>query len=225
MGFFDDNEEWKRQRLHKFTSSKINLLTHAGKKGEYFGVQAKKYIRQVRGEIITLEIPEEITGIRAMEWGHMYEGEAISDFIEQTGFHVEHFGNNNPKFFPHPIWPQFAGGSPDGMAEDGSFIVEVKCPSWAVHDEYFELKDWQAFKDCEPDYYGQVQFNMRCAGVKNGYFISYHPLPKFDDFKRKIIPIPYDQAYLDNLEERLEKAIEMLNDGIWGPLFDKWNNS
>lgn len=222
MGFFEESDEWRRQRLGKFTASRINDLKPSGKNGAYFGVKGIKYIREVRGQIITQELPDELTGIRAIEWGHQYEPIAIQEFETKTGLHVEHFGNNNPKFFPHPIFKSFAGGSPDGIAIDKSFIVEVKCPQWAAHDEYFELTDHCGLELCEPDYYAQIQFNMLCCNVKKGYFISYHPLPKFDKFKLKIIEIPYDSAYIDFITERLEKAIEILNSGIWEKLFKEW---
>lgn len=225
MGFYEEDDKWRQERLGKFTASKVNILMQKGK-SDYFGVAAKKYIRNVRGEIITREPSVELVGIKAIEWGHQYESEAIMAFEEWLGVQVRHFGGNSPKFFPHPKFPRLAGGSPDGMdLDEKEYAIEVKCPGWANHDLYLELPDAVALKIEEPDYYGQLQFNMHCSGVKKGYFISYHPNPTVPEIRLKVIEVSYDEQYMDVLNERLEKAIEMLNSGVWFELMIKIANS
>jgi len=226
MGFFDDNEEWKKQRLGKFTASRINDLNQVSKKkGKIFGVTAMNYIREIRGEIVCLESAYDLTGIPSAEHGHMYEGEAIEAFCAETGFHVEHFGNNNPKFFLHPTFPQFSGASPDGMEVNKDFGVEVKCLQWKKHDMCLEIVDNTSFEEIEEDFYGQIQWNMLCSRVHNWKAIFYHPAAKLEEFKLHWLDVTYDQNYIDKTNIRLELAIEELTSGVYGKRFEKYIKS
>lgn len=222
---FAEEEKWRQDRLGKFTASRIGVLLQKGTKGKYFGETATKYIRSRRGEIITREPSVDLVGIKAIEWGHQYESEAIVAFGEWLGKEVRHYGGSDPKFFPHPKFPRFAGGSPDGMDIDEKvFVGEVKCPGWDQHDAYMEMNTAEEFKDSETyakPYYSQLQFNMHCCGVKQGYFISYHPNPTIAEVRLKVIEVPYDKEHVGLINERLEEAVLMLNSGVWEELFNK----
>lgn len=224
MGFFEEEERWRQERLGKFTASKVGVLLQKGTKGKVFGETALKYIRSRRGEIINREPSAELVGIKAIEWGHKYEPEAIVAFGEWLGKEVKHFGGSDPKFFPHPKHPRFAGGSPDGMdLDEKEFAIEIKCPQWEQHDEYFEIKNAEELKENDTHakpYYSQLQFNMFCAGVKKGYFISYHPSPLIPEMRLRVIEVPYDEEHINLLNERLELAIEEINSGEWERLFE-----
>lgn len=222
MGFFEEEDAWRKDRLGKFTASRIHSLMQKGRGEEYFGKDAKKSIRAVRGELITRKPASDLIGIKAVEWGHQYESEAIMAFEEWLGIQVKHFGGNRPKFFPDPENPMFAGGSPDGMdAEEKEFIIEVKCPQWDKHDLYHDLTSAEDLYEEEPFYYGQMQFNMYCTGTKRGYFVSYHPEPTIADIRLKVIEIPFDEKYISTLLERLRRAIEEINSGVWEEKFEK----
>lgn len=212
MGIFEDNSEWEAARLGKFTASEIHKLMGAGKKKEdYFSVGAMTYILDVVSEIITQEKADDFEGNGATEWGHANEALAIRAFEAETFLAVTHYGNANPKFYPLAWAVNFAGGSPD--CETANHIGEVKCPKkTAIHLSRLPYKDANCLKENEPMIYGQLQFNMLCAGKKKGFFISFDPRIPHESMRLKIIWVDLDVEYLNTLCERLGKAIEVLLD-------------
>ena len=86
----------------------------------------------------------------------------------------------------------FTGVSPDGLIEkDG--MVELKCPTEAVHREYMLRKDEP------PVYRAQIQGQLWVAERDWCDFASYHP--DFPENAQLIVRRVYrDEAYISNLE-------------------------
>lgn len=216
---FNNYEDWRMERIGKFTASEIWKLMTKGK-GEYFGAPAKTYIKAKVAEILTQE-PNNggRLNTNAMEWGNANEAEAIARFEKETGFKVEHFGGANPKFFP---FTEFSGGSPDGIFVDLTAHVEVKCPfNSTEHYEHFLLESPEDLKDYAPEYYWQIQANSLFTDCKKGYFISYDPRFLIDKFQIKIIEVPIDDDISRELKERISEAekqiklsIELMRDSV-----------
>lgn len=205
-------QQWKGERLGKFTSSEIGKLMVKGRgKDQYFGEGAITYIESRAAEIFNQLPITDLDGMKAIEWGNTYEAEAAALFADNMGVHCEYYGKANPKFFPYKPVEKWAGGSPDGKIPDLKAVYEIKCPENSTHHiKYWRLKDGKELKDEKPLYYAQVQFNMMCTGFENGYFVSYDPRPLETSVRMKILPVSLDKAYCKELDERLRKAVEEL---------------
>lgn len=208
---FEQTADWAVERMGKFTASEIHKLMGKGRaKAEYFSETAKTYIKSKLAEIITQEPATMLEGMAAIEWGNSNELDAILSFEQQTGLKVEYFGKANPKFIPYEKLPDFAGGSPDGFVEDDA-VIEIKCPYNSTHHiTHLLIETPEDLKTEKPDYYGQLQFNMLCAGRQKGFFVSYDPRALQHHLRLHILDIPFDKEYCDELEERIQESVKML---------------
>ena len=86
----------------------------------------------------------------------------------------------------------FTGVSPDGLiGADG--MVEIKCPTDAVH------RDYMLRMDEPPEYRAQIQGQLWVTGRKWCDFCSYHP--EFPENARLIVRrVLRDEAYIQTLE-------------------------
>jgi hypothetical protein len=216
------NQQWKSDRLGRFTASEIGkLMTKSRAKDQYFGDTAMTYIESRAAEILTQEPASDLEGMRAIEWGNTHEPEAAELFAEYIGCDFTYYGKNNSKFFPYEPVKMWAGGSPDGIVPHKA-VAEFKCPeSSTQHIKHCRLKVAADLKDLKPLYYGQIQFNMMCTGLDLGYFMSYDPRQLERNLRRKILVVPYDKAYCAELDERLKRAVDELRkilfEDIMGP--------
>ncbi len=93
------------------------------------------------------------------------------------------------------------GASPDGLTGegDGLEVLEIKCPSLAVHLSYL------VNAAVPTEYRLQVQGEMYAAGAKSGDFFSYYPgLPTL---LVKFYPDPVVFAALDEAIPKFEFAV------------------
>lgn len=187
------NNDWKAERLGKFTASEIHKLLGDGKVRD-------TYIFEKATEILTGEPVSDLSGMKALEWGKKHEKEAYTLWEGGTkGFLGE-------KFFPLNEW---AGGSPDGKIWEQ--VIEVKCPfNSSNHLQNLQMETPTDLLKLHKDYYAQVQFNMICTKMESGVFISYDP--RFIETRKqlKILAIPKDNDYQNLILERLESAILQL---------------
>ena len=95
----------------------------------------------------------------AMRRGKKYEEEARQAFIKATCFPM------TPKCMEHPEYP-FIRASLDGISDDGTAILEIKCPGKAVFEEV-------AKGDIPIKYYSQVQMQLEVSGAETAYFWAY----------------------------------------------------
>lgn len=210
-------QEWKGERLGKFTASEIGKLMVKGRsKDQYFGEGAMTYIESRAAEIFNQVPVSDLEGMRSIEWGNENEPIAAGLISEYFKGNFEYFGKHNPKFYPYEPVAKWSGGSPDGIAVKNA-VVEIKCPETSTHHiKYWRIKEGADLKDVKPLYYGQIQFNMMCTSLDRGYFISYDPRPLSREVRMKILEVPYDKAYCKELDERLNRAVDELRSIVFG---------
>jgi hypothetical protein len=154
------------------------------KKEDYFGAVALSYLGEKLAEILTGQLPAELTNL-AVQWGKDYEKEAIELVSEKKGIQIEHFGGENLNFFPFNL---FSGASPDGLSS--THLIEVKCPfNSKNHIEVLLASKREDFaswmKENRYEYFIQMQFGMLCTQKDKAYFASYNP--KMIDSSQKLV--------------------------------------
>ena len=214
-----NQDEWKGERLGKFTASEIGKLMKSGRgKEAYWGEGAITYIESRAAEIFNQQQITDIEGLKAIECGNAYEHEAAALFAERMNGDFIYYGKANGRFFPYEPVKQWAGGSPDGIVPHKS-VAEIKCPEVSTHHiKYWRMREGKDLKDVKPIYYAQLQFNMMCTGLHHGYFVSYDPRPLSPEVRLKILEVPYDMAYCSELHERLNKAVDLLRTIIFNDI-------
>ena len=149
------SEEWFKARAGIPTASNFDkIITMKGEPSK----QRTKYMYQLAGESI-LGTKEETYQNAAMQRGIELEDEARLLYEISQGVKVEEVG--------FCLDVQY-GASPDGMVEDDG-LVEIKCPSLAVHVEYVVKNELPS------TYYQQVMGQLLVTGRKWCDFVSYYP--------------------------------------------------
>ena len=156
------SEEWKKQRLGKFTASEISRLIF--KKGS-LTQGAKTYVMEKVMEVIT-GIPAKDFSNDAMDRGNELEPDAKQLYEFSTGRWVADCG-----FIELDA---DTGGSPDGLI-DSDGVAEVKCPKLTIHYGYGTIQSDDGFEQKNKEYYWQMMHNMLCTNRKWCDFISYNP--------------------------------------------------
>ena len=143
--------------------------------------QRTKYMYQLAGETIT-GVKEETYQNAAMQRGSELEEDArelyqmiSGDLVDQVGFCID------DKY----------GASPDGMI-DPNGLLEIKCPSLAVHVEYL------LGKKLPSTYFQQVQGQLLVTGREYCMFMSYYP-----GITPLIIRVDRNEIFLTKLKENL----------------------
>lgn len=207
----EQEAEWMQQRCGKFTASEIHkLLEKGGKKDVYFGTGAMTYIRTKLAEILTGTVVE-IENVPAMDYGNSMELQAVLEFEKLSGYKVEYWGKANPKFFQYT---DYSGGSPDGVVENGGPLIEIKCPfTSAEHVRNLLIESAAELKEGKTlAHYAQIQMNLLCTDKEMAYFISYDPRISLPLLRLKYLIIYRDDAFIDNLKERIAEAESMLKE-------------
>jgi predicted phage-related endonuclease len=183
------SEEWLKQRLGKFTSSRFSdLLTSSRTKGEVFGQTAKTYISEVAAEILTGEQVSNFVN-QAMEWGTYQEDFAREAYEEITG--------NSVVESPFIEMNNYCGGSPDGLIdEDG--IIEIKCPynstnfiNSVVNDSAYDKK-----------HVTQMQGYLMITGRKWCDYVCFDPRIKGNNIH--VVRYERDEELISKIRERVE---------------------
>lgn len=197
LNIVTEDDVWQKERLGKFTSSKIgNLMSRGRKKDSVWGQMAMSYIYEKIAEKMT-GVPHYVPETRAMEWGTDHEAEAIQKYNELTGNNALPMGKVFIKFNDN------CGGSPDGYVdEDG--VIEVKCPyNSANHIETF------IERTIKKEYLYQCQGNMLFSNREWCDFISYDPrMP--EEMQIVIIRVERDNEICDSISERIQEAAEKI---------------
>ncbi len=155
--------EWYALRAGKVTGSCANALLAVRKKGS--GELAVR--RDLRERLIV----ERLTGLPVEE--SAYKGKDIQHGVDTeplaaieyevvTGEMVSHCG-----FLAHDELA--AGCSPDGYIGDFEGVLEVKCPSSAVH------LDYRRANVIPEEYYGQLLHALWITGAQWADFVSFDP--------------------------------------------------
>ncbi len=233
--FLGNREQWLIQRKGRFTASDFWKLFQSGRrpmtteelkareKGDtrktvdtFFGDIAMTLIRSKIAEMTSTEVDRQINGgnlIKSMEWGIMFEGEAVEEFKNRTGLSVMYHGLNNPVFYPHG---DYAGGSPDGDILNEDAGLEIKCPvDENIHIKRLLVRSLDQFKDEDYEAYCQCQGNMYIMKRAAWYFASYDPRKKDAALRMKIIKLLPDIEWQQQLEERIIAAVEIMADVLY----------
>ena len=171
--------EWHRQRLGKFSASRIGDLI--SKKAELTKT-ALAYVNDITAERL---LAEHITGDDgefdnyvernqkqgfALQWGKYYEETARTKFAELMGWKIEQVGT-----YTHDEHPFFLV-SPDGIVEEQNMLVEFKCPQKTHFVNYaIAMRQGKSLKEIEANYYWQVQAQLSCTGAERCAFVVFNP--------------------------------------------------
>jgi hypothetical protein len=201
MAIEHKTEEWFRARSGKFTPSELHkLMTEPKSKADILSVGAITYIKEKIAETLIENLPNENEFTNAATaWGNSYEDEAISLFADQSDTEII-----KPGFID---CNDYFGGTPDGIAADGSFGIEVKCPyNPTIHLDNLVL-DPLDFPKARKEYYYQIQGYALLTGIKDWYFISYDPRQQ-DPLKIRHILVEMDKDTQKKIREKLKIANE-----------------
>lgn len=180
--------EWYAARLGVPTSSNFDkIITTKGVQSK----QRQKYLYKLAGEKVS-GLPED-----NYQNGHMQRGVELEDearklyqvITEETVIEVGFCVSDTEYKY---------GTSPDGLVGDEG-LIEIKCPSIAVHVEYL-------LKKCLPsEYFQQVQGQLLVTGRKWCDFISYYP-----GLQPLIVKVLPDSQFIKLLKIELELFCEEL---------------
>jgi hypothetical protein len=105
------------------------------------------------------------------------------------------------------------GGSPDSISLNSDatvdIVAEIKCPKNPMyHFDRLLWKDHWDIKEKYPQCYCQIQNLLMITQARVGLFVSYDDRQIRVEKKVKIIEVPHDKKFQDNLEIRLRMAIK-----------------
>jgi hypothetical protein len=184
-------EEWFKQRIGRFTASRISELL--GAKG--LGLTGENYAFEKAIEIVYGIDHDDNYVSYDMQRGIDLEPVAFErfkynkslDFID-----VEKCG-----FFPNG---DNSGSSPDGLVStDG--ILEIKCPK--PHKVFRSIKD--GIESIDKKYIAQMQKQMYDTNSSHGYFFNYAIFNGEEVYCE--IKIERDNVMVEFIEKRIELAV------------------
>jgi len=170
-------DDWHTYRVGRITSSMVFSIL-----GDDIGKGATTYLYQKAGEIITGKSNErEIDFNEDMDWGKMYEQEALKLFGKKIGvpFLVTQtlISDRETMFSSTPDALIISGESLTNNDEYNVSTVECKCPR--TYSNFIGLSLCKTPKDLykfSKKYYWQVIDQMHQCDSTIGYFFCYHPL-------------------------------------------------
>jgi len=183
------SEQWYEARLGMPTASNFNKIVDT--KGNP-SKQRTKYMYQLAGEYIT-GVPEDTYQNYSMIRGVEMEAEARQFYEMVKGVNVQEVGFVSQMEY---------GCSPDGLVSDDG-LIQIKCPSLAVHVEY--LLDGKTPKS----YFQQIQGEMYVTDRKWNDFVSYYP-----GIKPLIHRNKRDEAFISKLDAELKRFVKELKETI-----------
>jgi len=191
----DNETDWQKERLGKFTSSRLgDLMTSGRGKDKFWGDTAMNYIYEKVAELMT-GVPHYIAENRAMDWGNEQEAYAIEKYNKISKIKASHMGKTFIQF------NELCGGSPDAFVGKKG-VLEVKCP-------YNSANHIKAYitGEISKKYLYQCHGNMLFSNRDWCDFVSYDPrMP--EAMQLKIIRVNRDEEICDSILERINKAAE-----------------
>lgn len=185
--------DWYTKRAGIPTASQFHrIITKTGK----LSSQADDYANQLIAELLLQKPINQNFLAYALEWGHVYEKQALEYYSLQTGYDVSLGG-----FFTtndHTI-----GASPDGRVfENGQMIgiTEIKCPANpTIHVKYLLLNTMnEAYKP-------QVQGQLMITECEWSDWFTYHP-----EIQSGCVKIYRDEDYIKLLSGALDSFLELM---------------
>lgn len=222
------SDQWHTNRLAKFTSSEIHLITYPS--GLTDG--SINYIRRKVGEELTGRSARGEIDVEATRWGAFHEAEAIKKFGQLKGLDwiivQQLICDLDGRFGCTPDGLIVLRESPD-KTEYEVETVEVKCPpSFDYYIGLFECETPADLKKENRQYYWQVLDQMENCEALVGHFVVYHPdfragnikLIKFDTMaseqtdKGKVFPLYNDLKFLRERKKMAEVEFNKIRDKL-----------
>lgn len=170
--FLHGSDEWKAQRISKFTASKAFELCKPK------GINIS-YIRNKVGEAFTGISSEKEIDTAATQWGNAYEPDAIRKFgaLKNIDFLITQKMIMAPDSMfsatPDAIWIQ--SPEPSGKGYNVR-CAEIKC--YPTYSHYIQMATCKTAKEVEKEdeqVFYQVLFQMLECKCLIGYAVFYHP--------------------------------------------------
>ena len=179
LGLEQGSEEWLRWRDQGVGSSDATALM-----GYFGGIKKKDKERAAGG----------LKPNARMARGTALEPCARVLFIELTGVWVR------PGCFQHSKY-SFMRASLDGISEDRRVMVEIKSPSWKVHEE--------ALNGSVVSYYRpQCQHQLFVTGLQSMIFFTYFPDHEREDMRYAFVRVNRDEVMQAELLARAERWMQ-----------------
>lgn len=198
--------EWYEVRRTRFTASEIwKLWGSAG--------ADVTYVKSKVASILCRSDAFEDGGYKGetVQRGIDLEAAAAAAFAQRIGMELLEVDFETIEGFE-----DFAGGSTDRIALDGSFIVEIKCPTTPTHlDRIAWVKTPADLKKSKTDfkYYVQMQMCMWAYNVEKCFFVSFDDRLADEKLHLWSLLVPRDEDFIQNeLKPRLQKAVALLTD-------------
>lgn len=198
--------EWRKQRLGKFTASEFSRLVTYPNKPNELPAGAKTFAVEKAIELLTIFNEEETYISPEMQWGLDHELDAIEAFTAKTGKTVEKTGPGQEFITLNDD----IGCTPDGLVGKTGGI-EVKCPKSTTHFHYLTFAGADCLKSHKPEYYWQIQGSLWITKRKRWWFVSFDPRFKHEQHRLKIVAIDRNPTDIAFLKKRLKMAIAHRN--------------
>lgn len=204
------SQEWLWARINLFTASEVSNLMweqktlKSGKLSDVItGIDpAIKYIQEkVAGNFLEA-LPEEASS-KTLEWGTYWEDDARYELLDRLGVDSSTIETKTAYFDKENLLLV----SPDGLAKDNSFGIEIKCPftlSAFAHAK-LNVKDNETLLAYKKEYYWQVMANLYVTGADKWLFVNYFPYIKSEN-RLGIAEIYPDAEAFALLQNRLSWA-------------------
>lgn len=205
-------QRWKQRRVGMLTSSPLPKLLPTKKDGTIKLKTGVDYLLEVKHQRDT-GCDSEQTYAKAMTWGKEHEHEA---FLYFKNHYCPDMLSGTFDFdeilFVDGVLEGF-GDSPDGVTEDHSKVLEIKCHySGAEHLRDLAL---DAYTEDE-DYFWQCIGHMIDPRVEVCYFVSYDPrYPDGHPDKMKVLEIKRSDVLqeIDDAKVKITHFNEVINEG------------
>ena len=153
--------EWFAARAGKVTASRLSAVLAQGKGGEPSATRAQ-YKAQLIVEQLTGK-PADMFSNKWTEHGNETEDQAAAVYEMETGERLEKVG-----MVMHPTIEQ-SGCSPDRLIHGKRGLVQIKCPSHAVHMATL------MGKGIDGGYLKQMLWELACTEYDYNEFVSFNP--------------------------------------------------
>lgn len=190
-------DSWLEFRRGKWNASETHALMNAK---DDFTQAGLTYIYTVASERMGSNRNE--ISSDAIRWGNKYEPFARDEYSLRTGYEVKEVGS-----VAHPDHPMVACSS-DGIIVGEKGGWECKCPmNPANHVKYMH-----DVKNITSKHMTQLQQNMWINDLEWMDFSSFDPRIETSSFNLYTVRFHRDDKYIKRLEERINKAEEMVTE-------------
>ena len=208
----------KYKNIEYFSGNKAELINEVRSLvPRIYGDMRQTYMCELVGQIITGEIPEEMS-FKQCEWGNLYEDEARAHLELELNIDV-----TVPAFIYRDEIKRF-GVSPDGlvtgMYKGKKTGLELKCP--------FTTKVFVEFATCEKIkqmYIDQCQYSMWVTDYDQWIFANYDPRIINEDKRLHHVIIERDPVYMakyDEAEKTFIRDMDIMLDKMGSRFGDQW---